>query len=291
MGDGGRNAYRTLWHTDPYEEGDTFEPKDNTGSAAAAAKAAPARQDATAELQGADGRRENLAPATHAEAQRDVKFVEQQVRSSSERERAARDTVHAQTQAASVEQQAEHDDPSRRTADGGSKPNPPPRFSKRGRAVFSWLWDQNFSPFQILRSSLFFGPLLTGRYTTRRFGALPAEDLKSLHAYSHAIFTSKGSSEYCLSYILAPGAYARWPMTHRIHPVRDVPVSFIYGKHDWMDVESGREACRVLKEAGNTRTSCFVVPNAGHHVYLDNPKAHDALILRLLRGEADGIVR
>ncbi|KDN39751.1 alpha/beta-hydrolase [Tilletiaria anomala UBC 951] len=167
------------------------------------------------------------------------------------------------------------------------KPSPPPRIGRRTRALFTWLWDQNISPFALIRSSAFFGPMLTGRYTRRRFGALQEEDLRALHAYSHAIFSSKGSSEYCLSYILAPGAFARYPMLYRLAPLR-MPVSFIYGRRDWMDVAAGRLACRALADAGNKTGSCFVVPDAGHHVYLDNPKATDTLLSCILKGEVDG---
>lgn len=108
--------------------------------------------------------------------------------------------------------------------------------------------------FSLLRNSLFFGPMLAGRYTSRRFGSLDDENLRcavratsescstdargfssSLHAYTQGIFMSKASSEHCLAHILAPGAYARMPMVERIAPLR-MPVSFIYGATgiDWM---------------------------------------------------------
>ncbi len=162
-------------------------------------------------------------------------------------------------------------DPDRIGSGSGTPPRQPPRFGKRTRAVFTWLWEQNVSPFSLLRNSLFFSPLLTARYTTRRFGALPEAELRSLHAYSYGIFTSKGSSEYALGHLLAPGAYARWPMVGRVARVfgkggkgESVPIAFLYGSHDWMDVNAGRLACRTLREAGNERSSCFVVQNAGH---------------------------
>lgn len=162
----------------------------------------------------------------------------------------------------------------------------PPRFSKRMRSVFGFLWEQNVSPFGILRGSLFFGPMLSGRYTSRRFGALPDDELRSLHAYCQSIFLSKGSGEYCLAHILAPGAYARRPMVNRIEGLK-MPMSFLYGEHDWMDVRGGREAVQRLRKQGNVKTNCFVVPNSGHHIYLDNPSPYNSLVARILRGEAD----
>lgn len=162
----------------------------------------------------------------------------------------------------------------------------PPRFSKRMRSVFGYLWEQNVSPFGILRGSLFFGPMMAGRYTSRRFGALPDDELRSLHAYCQSIFLSKGSGEYCLAHILAPGAYARRPMVDRIEQLK-MPMSFLYGEHDWMDVRGGKEAVKRLRKQGNVKTNCFVVPNSGHHIYLDNPSPYNSLIARILRGEAD----
>ncbi|SPO31794.1 related to CLD1 - mitochondrial cardiolipin-specific phospholipase [Ustilago trichophora] len=162
----------------------------------------------------------------------------------------------------------------------------PPRISKRVRSVFSFLWEQNVSPFGILRGSLFFGPMFAGRYTSRRFGALPEDELRSLHAYCQSIFLSKGSGEYCLAHILAPGAYARRPMVDRVEGLK-MPMSFLYGEHDWMDVRGGKEAVKRLRKRGNVKTNCFVVPNSGHHIYLDNPSPYNSLIARILRGEAD----
>lgn len=166
----------------------------------------------------------------------------------------------------------------------------PPRLRPRTRGLVQFLWDANLSPFAILRGSLFFGPMIAGSYTSRRFGTLPQDELNALHAYCYAIFTSKASSEYCLAHLLAPFGYARMPMVHRVAALSpSIPVSFIYGERgiDWMDQEGGRRAVSILREAGNPAARCFEVPNAGHHVYLDNPRAFDTLLSRILRGQTD----
>lgn len=172
----------------------------------------------------------------------------------------------------------------------GPKPAPPPpRFSPRTRAVFSWLWEQNYSPFGLLRTSSFLGPWLASRYTSRRFSALPDGEKKAIAAYTQAIFLSRGSGEYCLAHLLLPGAWARLPIATRAADLRkELPVSFIYGESDWMDVEAGRDVVRRLREWGNTgggRT--FVVPHAGHNVHIDNPRALDRLLGRILDAKAD----
>lgn len=171
-----------------------------------------------------------------------------------------------------------------------SKVPRPPRLRRRMRSVVHFLWEANLSPFAILRSTLMFGPMLAGSYTSRRFGNLPDEELRALHAYCYAIFSSRGSSEYCLGHLLAPFGYARLPMVYRVAALpRSLPVSFIYGERgiDWMDQDGGHEAVKRLRAAGNTSARCFSVPNAGHHVYLDNHVAFDTLLRRVLAGEAD----
>lgn len=76
-------------------------------------------------------------------------------------------------------------------------------------------------------------------------------------------------------------------MVDRVAPLK-IPVTTVYGDHDWMDVNGGRELVKRLAAVGNNKASCFVVPNAGHHTYLDNPKAMDRLLLKILSGKADG---
>ena len=45
-----------------------------------------------------------------------------------------------------------------------------------------------------------------------------------------------------------------------------------------MDVEGGKASAEALKKAGNDKTKVHVVPNAGHHLYLDNPEHSNKLM-------------
>ncbi|KAJ5601297.1 hypothetical protein N7510_010831 [Penicillium lagena] len=113
-----------------------------------------------------------------------------------------------------------------KTTDGGFitgrnappvEPNRPPR-----RALpkwFAYLWDANISPFSLVRWAGPLGPRFVSGWTSRRFSHLPAEEAKALHDYSYSIFSMRGSGEYALAYILAPGAFARSPLIRRIHGV------------------------------------------------------------------------
>ncbi|PVI01165.1 alpha/beta-hydrolase, partial [Periconia macrospinosa] len=202
------------------------------------------------------------------------------------------------------------DGPASKTAD--KKPsNPPPR--RRLPPWLTYLWESNMiSPFSLIRWSGPLGPRLVSGWTSRRFSQLPEEEAQALHDYSYSIFRQRGSSEYALAYLLAPGAFARSPLIRRIHGVgrqwiqphdgavvdndsapegvkreHGVPVVFMYGEHDWMDVAGGfaaQEVMRrekekvverrrangetgVVKDQGDAKV--VIIRKAGHHVYLD----------------------
>lgn len=176
-----------------------------------------------------------------------------------------------------------------------------------------WLWDANISPFSIVRMTGPLGPRFVSGWSSRRFNHLPPLESQALHDYSFSIFKQKGSGEYALAYILAPGAYARRPVINRIHevgrqplplpegaeegaePKREtgIPVVFMYGENDWMDVNGGLAAQEKLKHAKlkallhgtaeekrseNGSSRVVLIPKAGHHLYLDNPEEFNEVI-------------
>lgn len=151
------------------------------------------------------------------------------------------------------------------------------------------------------------GPRFVSGWTSRRFSHLRPEEAQALHTYAYSLFKQRGSGEYALAYILAPGAFARSPLIRRIHGVgrqylqldgsvtssvesaarkreNGIPVIFMYGENDWMDVAGGyaaeqklkEEKARVLRSASteenkaeNGSAKVVVIKKAGHHVYLD----------------------
>ncbi|KAL1970695.1 hypothetical protein VTN77DRAFT_4339 [Rasamsonia byssochlamydoides] len=208
---------------------------------------------------------------------------------------------------------------------------------------FTYLWDANISPFSLVRWSGPLGPRLVSGWTHRRFSHLPPAEAQALHEYSYSIFRLRGSGEYALAYILAPGAYARSPLIRRIHGVgrqiirpsseeasssvvslsssdssastasatpsssssspspsssskreNGIPVVFLYGDHDWMDVEGGyaakakieEERRRVLRnatpeerEADNGEAKVIIIKKAGHHLFLDAWEEFNEVVL------------
>ncbi|KPI34828.1 putative cardiolipin-specific deacylase, mitochondrial [Cyphellophora attinorum] len=170
----------------------------------------------------------------------------------------------------------------------------------------TWAWDANISPFSFVRWSGPFGPRLVSGWTSRRFSHLPEAEAAALHDYAYSLFRLRGSGEYALAYILAPGAFARSPLIHRIGRVGrgtlpdgsnegGVPVVLMYGENDWMDVKGGYAAKKLLDKArekalqGKTEAEkredqggakVVIVKGAGHHVYLDSPDEFNAIMKR-----------
>ena len=63
---------------------------------------------------------------------------------------------------------------------------------------FFWAWNEGWTPFQVVRSTLFLGPLLVGKYSSRRFPTLSEDDVRDMHDYLWHITSDKGSGEYCI---------------------------------------------------------------------------------------------
>jgi cardiolipin-specific phospholipase len=171
----------------------------------------------------------------------------------------------------------------------------------------TYLWDANISPFSIVRWTGPLGPRFVSGWTSRRFSHLPAGESEALHQYAYSLFRQRGSGEYALAYILAPGAFARSPLIRRINGVgrqnlpapgeafpassskslskeTGIPVVMMYGEHDWMDIAGGYAAEQKLKEEKekalksasaeekkreNGSAKVVIIQKAGHHVYLD----------------------
>ena len=189
----------------------------------------------------------------------------------------------------------------------------------------TYLWDANISPFSLVRWSGPLGPRFVSGWTSRRFSHLGTEEAQALHTYAYTLFKQHGSGEYALAYILAPGAFARSPLIRRIQGVgrqylqldgtttssvqsatqkreNGIPIVFMYGENDWMDVAGGfaaeqklkEEKAKVLEKASpeekkdeNGSAKVVVVKKAGHHVYLDGWEEFN----QVMRGEMEDVSR
>jgi cardiolipin-specific phospholipase len=199
---------------------------------------------------------------------------------------------------------------------GNSNSTPAPR--KPLPRWLTYLWDANISPFSLVRWTGPLGPRFVSGWTSRRFSHLPPEQAHTLHMYAYTLFKQRGSGEYALAYILAPGAFARSPLIRRIAGVgrqfikpdgntsssvseaaqrreTGLPVVFMYGQNDWMDIAGGYAAEQKLneatekalatateeerrREAGSAKV--VIIKDAGHHVYLEGWEDFNQVVLQ-----------
>ncbi len=187
----------------------------------------------------------------------------------------------------------------------------------------TYLWDANISPFSLVRWSGPLGPRFVSGWTSRRFSHLAPNEAQALHNYAYSLFRQRGSGEYALAYILAPGAFARSPLIRRIHGVgrqmiapngttissvqraehrreNGIPVVLMYGENDWMDIAGGYAAEQKMEETkekalqnaspeekrnDNGSANVMIIKKAGHHVYLDGWEEFN----EVMRGEMNDV--
>jgi cardiolipin-specific phospholipase len=112
------------------------------------------------------------------------------------------------------------------------------------------------------------------RYVTGRLPAIqnPLEQ-EALSDYLYHSCMLPGSAEYAIHNFLKPSILAHRPLIHRIPHLQVPNIGFIYGKHDWMDIEGGFQAQRLCSNNKASQVQVLQVPNAGHLLMLDNPEA------------------
>lgn len=159
-----------------------------------------------------------------------------------------------------------------------SMPNPPPAIP----TWFKLLWEQNISPFILVRNTGPFGSLFVSGWSSRRFAKLNTNLLNLLHNYSYLIFNAPGSGEYLLNYVLAPGGVPRKPLENLITDIK-CDLTWIYGEDDWMDLDGGKRANDLVNEKTQYNSDYNVVKNSGHHIYLDNITDFNQLIINELQ--------
>ncbi|KAF6266374.1 Alpha/Beta hydrolase protein [Scenedesmus sp. NREL 46B-D3] len=148
-------------------------------------------------------------------------------------------------------------------------------------------WASGVTPFSVIRALGPWGPGLVGKYVTGRFSMhgvpLEPDESSSFRDYFYHIAAARGSGEYALRHILAPGAWAHAPLQERLADLK-VPVTVIYGEHDWMQPAAGQalaaklDQIRPRKVASDHRVE--IVPDSGHFVFLEQPQAFNAVLLR-----------
>ncbi|KAK9334665.1 hypothetical protein LIPSTDRAFT_7379 [Lipomyces starkeyi NRRL Y-11557] len=85
------------------------------------------------------------------------------------------------------------------------------RATELKRPIPKWLvflWEHHVSPFSFVRYTGPLGPQLVSLWTSNRFSLLPRDEANALHEYVLGLFTARGSGEYAMTRLLAPGPNA-----------------------------------------------------------------------------------
>ncbi|EFJ45067.1 hypothetical protein VOLCADRAFT_106093 [Volvox carteri f. nagariensis] len=165
------------------------------------------------------------------------------------------------------------------------------KWSWRGQMfkMFMWGWEKGVTPGAIIRGLGPWGQNLVFKYVANRFShhgeGLSQREIDLFKEYFYSIAALPGSGEYALRHLLAPGAWAHAPLEERLHELK-VPVTFIYGRHDWMRPEYAVQLCaRLRKErppsAPNDLT-VEIIDDAGHFVFLDQPELFDKALTNVV---------
>lgn len=159
--------------------------------------------------------------------------------------------------------------------------------------VVDALWSANFTPQQLVRMM----GSTRGRRSTHRalMGRIPhldPESVELLAEYLYHITVGPGSGEFAMNSLLEPavstetmGIYAREPLQALMPSQVEgqllknsdesslARIKVLFGDHDWMrpNEPSARETMKEITKQTGLSTSVDIIPNAGHHLYVDNP--------------------
>ncbi|KAG2486348.1 hypothetical protein HYH03_014929 [Edaphochlamys debaryana] len=166
------------------------------------------------------------------------------------------------------------------------------KWSWRGQLfkTFMWGWEKGITPGSIIRGLGPWGQKLVYGYVSKRFShhgeGLSEREIEGFKDYFYQIAAAPGSGEYALRHLLAPGAWAYSPLEERLHELK-VPVTFIYGKHDWMRPEHAVKLCQRLRQERAPRCpsdlAVELIEDAGHFVFMDQPELFDKALMSVVR--------
>lgn len=160
-------------------------------------------------------------------------------------------------------------------------------------------WDAGTTHGGILRAlGPWGGEQLMRRYASGRFGRSGGEGLSEGEAgvvgeYLWRLTALEGSGEHALRHLLGFGAWAHAPLGKRLEALSEsVPVTFVYGKTDWMKFENAEAVARRLdalrKPSAAQDHRVIVLEGAGHFPFLEQSAAFDEALASVLRQYCGG---
>lgn len=162
-----------------------------------------------------------------------------------------------------------------------------------GLRIVDALWSSNITPQQLVRLM----GSTRGRQNVRRalkgrISHLSKSEIDFLAEYLYQITVADPSGEYAMNSLLEPvvstntmGVFAREPLHNEMINIdSSIMVKILFGDQDWMRAQPNEQSVRqVINTLQSTRSnstaSVHIIPNAGHHLYLDNPQSFTQHIL------------
>jgi len=131
------------------------------------------------------------------------------------------------------------------------------------------------NPLGIVRAIGPYGPNLVMNFRRDIHGkfAHMFEDTSFIGEYIYHLNGNDPQGEVAFRLLSIPIGFAKEPLELDL-PKLKVDVAFIYGEHTWMDKNLGREI------ANKMNASYHVIPNSGHHIYIDNHAMFNNLVLQ-----------
>ena len=135
------------------------------------------------------------------------------------------------------------------------------------------LWKDGYTPSGFLNFLGPWGKRLVERYAVRRYGLADEEYNEALADYIYAIQSLGTGSSASMNQLLAPIAQPRVPIAPIVEKL-PMPVTYIYGEHDWMNPGSG-----VASAARCHDGVARVLPGGGHYIFIDQPELFESALL------------
>ena len=136
------------------------------------------------------------------------------------------------------------------------------------------LWKDGYTPSGFLNFLGPWGKRLVERYAVRRYGLADEEYNEALADYIYAIQSLGIGSAASMNQLLAPIAQPKVPIAPIVEKL-PMPVTYIYGEHDWMDPRSGVASAARCRVDGVAR----VLPGGGHYIFIDQPELFEQALL------------
>lgn len=105
--------------------------------------------------------------------------------------------------------------------------------------------------------------------------------------YLQCIFMMRGTSEAALFVLFDFGLFAHHPLNSPQRMASSdfpLPVSFIFGKHDWVTSEGCQDVLLANKFRASGESQMHVVEKSDHNLAADNPEQLASLIVDDIKG-------